>query len=290
MRIQRQLCLSVFIIASVVELGATQIKDTLYINRGIFQTVDSMSFPYLAFNDSKTFTSLNKVVRVSMGDTLLLSVYNNDTARHSFDLAGLSGYRRDLNPGEWKLVMVSTTTRSIISFFDPSENRVPGFMGLSGMICVDDYSNKSIKRFYWNLKDHDSSLNQAYGRGEAVSFSGYYPNYFTINGLSHPDLQKDSAAVVKGFVGDTIRIFCLNSGKSAHSIHFHGFHTKAVYHNRSLLLNWDKDTWGMVSGDAIVMEFIPDKVGLYSVHDHNLVAVSGGGIHPNGMFLIMEIK
>jgi hypothetical protein len=41
---------------------------------------------------------------------------------------------------------------------------------------------------------------------------------------------------------------------------------------------------------ALLLEMVPDKPGRYAVHDHNLVAVSGGGIHPNGMFLIMEIQ
>jgi hypothetical protein len=42
--------------------------------------------------------------------------------------------------------------------------------------------------------------------------------------------------------------------------------------------------------DAMVLRMIPDKTGKYAVHDHNLVAVTGGNTHPNGMFTIMQIN
>jgi hypothetical protein len=41
--------------------------------------------------------------------------------------------------------------------------------------------------------------------------------------------------------------------------------------------------------ESVVIEIVPDKLGQYSVHDHNLVAVAAAGLHPNGMFTIMNI-
>ena len=51
-----------------------------------------------------------------------------------------------------------------------------------------------------------------------------------------------------------------------------------------------KDTFPIKSSQSMILELIPDKTGEYPVHDHNLVAVSGGGIYPNGMFLTMLIE
>jgi len=41
--------------------------------------------------------------------------------------------------------------------------------------------------------------------------------------------------------------------------------------------------------ELVIVEIVPHQVGEYPVHDHNLVAVSGGNIYPNGMFLTILI-
>ncbi|MBS3912998.1 MAG: multicopper oxidase domain-containing protein [Bacteroidetes bacterium] len=282
---------SLFVIALTAtnQLAALS-RDTIYINRGFFTTVDTISFPYLAFNKTTTFNNLNTVLRVEIYDTLELTVVNNDSIPHGFDLKGVSGYKLGLFPGASATVKLSSNLRKAICYFDPTDYPLNRYMGLAGMICFDDFGNKKTKRFYWNLKDHDSTYNKIIPFGATVDFNTYYPNYFTINGLSFPQLQNDTTAVINGKIGDTIRIFCLNSGQSSHSIHFHGFHTKAIYHSQIFKIDWEKDTWGTPSMETMVLEFVPDKSGKYSVHDHNLVAVSGGGVHPNGMFIIMSIQ
>ena len=50
-----------------------------------------------------------------------------------------------------------------------------------------------------------------------------------------------------------------------------------------------KDTFPVYSMETVVLELVPDKVGEYPVHDHNLVAVSGANLYPNGMFLTLFI-
>ena len=156
------------------------------------------------------------------------------------------------------------------------------------MIVVN---NSISKKYYWNLKDHQTLFNFKIADGNVVNFRDYEPDYFTINGKSFPDLQNDPGAVVKANVGDTVLIYMVNTGQSLHSIHFHGFHCTSVYStSRAIGKNWIKDTYPVYSMEGVVLRLVPDKKGLYSVHDHNLVAVSGGGTHPNGMFLIMEIQ
>ena len=124
-----------------------------------------------------------------------------------------------------------------------------------------------------------------------VDWNAYRPDYFTINGRSFPDLQLDPTATILQNVGDTIFIFVANTGRAKHSLHFHGFHPEVIYSSDPWIqVGSAKDTWPMKPMSALLLQLVPDKLGRYSVHDHNLVAVSGGGVHPNGMFTIMEIQ
>ena len=163
-------------------------------------------------------------------------------------------------------------------------------MGLAGMICVNN--STTDRKFYWNIKEHQTAYNNQIATGvSSVNWSAYDPDYYTINALSHPDLENDTTAKVLGNIGDTIHIFMSNTGQSVHSIHFHGFHCRILFSSAGPdQTNRVKDTFSMKSMDAIVLEMIPDKLGEYTVHDHNLVAVSGGGVHPNGMMVVMKIE
>ncbi len=76
-----------------------------------------------------------------------------------------------------------------------------------------------------------------------------------------------------------------------HSLHFHGYHLKIVFSSKTPSnVGRLKDTFPVHSMESIILELIPDQVGEYPVHDHNLVAVSGGNIYPNGMFLTLLIQ
>jgi hypothetical protein len=51
-----------------------------------------------------------------------------------------------------------------------------------------------------------------------------------------------------------------------------------------------KDTFPIQPLETLLLQLVPHQVGEYPVHDHNLVAVSAGGIYPNGMFLTLLIQ
>ena len=173
-------------------------------------------------------------------------------------------------------------------YYDPVNAPSNFYMGAAGMIVV---SNSKQRSFYWNLKEHEAQLNDLVVNGGQFNKQTYNPDYFTINGLSYPDIQSDTSARVWGSVGDTVRIYVANTGQSMHSIHFHGFHSRCLFSTtKNIRVGWIKDTWALRSMEGVLLELVADKAGRYSVHDHNLVAVSGGNTHPNGMFTIMEFK
>lgn len=279
--------LLILLITLIKHIYGNIVPQTLYINRGNFITVLATTFPSYAFNNTAIYNAQNQVINISMSDTLLVKVINNDTITHGFNVWNVAGVNQTILPGDSVSVPLYFGTESIWVYYDQLNYPNNRYMGLGGMICV---SNSPLQKFYWNIKEHQTSFNNQLAVGSTVNFSSYYPDYFTINGKSFPDLQNDITAVPVVNVGDTILIFVANTGQSKHSIHFHGFHATAQYAYDPLNLNWSKDTWPMKSMDCFVWRVVMDKLGRYSVHDHNLVAVSGGGIHPNGMFLIMEVQ
>jgi Multicopper oxidase len=263
------------------------IAKTLYINKGQMTTVDGLQFPALAFNNSPVFNATNDLIHLVPGDLLNLTVVNNDSLPHNFQIKGLTIPAAPIAAGDSATYDIVFAEKGFLLYSD-GLNTSNAYMGLSGMVVVDDFAGK---HFFWNLREHESTKNIALGNGQPVDFTEFQPDYFTINGRSHPDLENDPLAAVEGNVGDTMRVYICNSGLMSHSIHFHGFHPKIIYsgkypgHEGRV-----KDTYPIDSRELLILEFVPDKAGLYPVHDHNLAAVTGGAEYPNGMLLIMNIQ
>lgn len=277
-----------FIFIFSLSSAAAAIQQRLVINRGNFVTVKQTSFPYFAYNEDSLFNSLNKVISLSTSDTVIITVVNNDTVQHGFAIKNFPLTPLSVNAGDSADVTFFSPEERIFIYYDPLNFPGNCYLGLGGMICVN---NSSHKKFFWNIKEHQAFFNEQLSGGNPVNWNSYEPDYFTINGLSFPDLQNDSAAVVNANFGDTVLIFVANTGNSLHSLHFHGFHCKVLFSTSpGILKNSEKDTFPLKRMEGAVLQMVPDKTGKYSVHDHNLVAVSGGGTHPNGMFLIMEIQ
>lgn len=260
----------------------------LFINRGIFTTVKNTTFPFLAFNPDTSFNQLNEVVRMTVGDTILLKVINNDNVLHGFAVKGTSINSAPINPGDSASFSISASTHSALVYYDNYLYPANCYLGLSGIIYFSPAFTQKV--YYWNIKEHQSSYSATLAAGGSVSWNNYVPDYFTINSKSFPDVQVDSSAKIQAQVGDTVYIVVANTGRSIHSLHFHGFHPKSIFTNAKIIRDgWEKDTWGMFSMDVMVLVMVADKTGEYAVHDHNLVAITGGNTHPNGMFTIMEI-
>ncbi len=173
-------------------------------------------------------------------------------------------------------------------YHDPLSAPKNQYLGLSGMITVKDHNYDS---FYWNIKEHESDWNPILTNNGSVTWTDYYPNYFTINGNSNPDINNDPSARIIGNVGDTLILYMANTGQSIHSLHFHGFHAVILFSSKSSLdVGREKDTFPIYPQETMVLRIVPDKVGEYPVHDHNLVAITGNNYYPNGMFISMLIS
>lgn len=263
------------------------VVKTMHINKGDLMTFDGTHIPSLAFNYSSSFNPTNEVIHLSKGDTLSLTVVNNDTFYHNFKIDGINLPQYDIPPGDSAVYTISFPQPGLYRYFD---DYLLGnsYLGLSGMLVIESSSGN---HFFWNLREHEVNKNIALANGDLGDFTEYHPDYYTINGKSFPELLSDPLAAVLGAVGDTINIFICNSGLMKHSIHFHGFHLKVLYSNKKpQTIGQIKDTFPLLAGEVLELELVPDKLGEYPVHDHNLVAVTGGGEYPNGMLLIMKFE
>ncbi len=269
---------------------ANVVSDTIYLNRGTMLAVDSTSIPYFAFNSSSTFDKENERIFLDVGDTMQLLVVNTDSLAHGFDIKYYSGINTAIPAYDSAHVLFVFQEEGAHIFYDPTQSEAYRYMGAGGMIICRT-PNPDIHRFFWNMKDHQVAYNELLNQGGLVDWSQYYPDYFTINGNSNPYINQDTAARITGSVGDTIYVYMVNTGQSVHSIHLHGYHGEIIQSSKfPFHQGRSKDTVPVYSMEVVILRIVPDQPGEYPVHDHNLVAVSGGNIYPNGMFLTMVIN
>lgn len=265
------------------------IEQELWINNGVSNIVDSPEIPYTAFNSTIDFDTRNVVLSVQPGDTILFTIHNNDTLTHGFDIKNISvpGGPFTIAPADFIEVSVKFENEGAFIYYDSYNYPHYKSLGAAGIIHV---SNAPHAAFYWNVKEHDKPWNQEITTGGLPPISAYDPLYFTINGLNNPETQEDPVSKITGSVNDTLIVCITNSGQMAHSIHFHGYHATITYSSAfPTHVGRQKDTFPILAMETLVIYIVPDKPGIYPIHDHNLVATSGNGIYSNGMFQIIEI-
>jgi FtsP/CotA-like multicopper oxidase with cupredoxin domain len=260
---------------------AITVNQSLYIVVDSLLTVDSVKVPYITFNESTTYIQSNPIIILMIGDTLDLWVHNTDSLYHEFVIKDINS-TIGIPPNDSVFIQQEFNSTGAYIYHDPLGFPKNTYLGLAGMIVVKNHTHDS---FYWNIKEHNSDWNNQLFNDSPVNWSQYDPKYFTINSVSNPNINSDPLARITGSVGDTLYLYISNTGRSIHSMHFHGYHATIKYssqnnehHNR------EKDTFPVYPMESLVLQIIPDKEGEFPIHDHNLVAVTGNNIYPNGMF------
>ena len=262
------------------------VQKELYIHSGNLVLV-GVSIPYKTFNEVDAYSPNNPKITLQVGDSLSLWVHNKDVLPHSFSVKNIPGVL-SIPVGDSVFFGYIFNSMGNYIYHDPLNYPTNTFLGLAGMIAVRNNNHAS---FYWNIKEHDSTLNNVLNNAGSVNWNTYYPTFFTINEKSNPFINTDPMARVTGSVGDTLMLYVANTGQSIHSMHFHGYHATLMFSSRNPShVNRLKDTHPVYPMETIVLRIIPDKPGEYPVHDHNLVATSGNYNHPNGMFTTLLIN
>lgn len=278
-----------FILGCIISVNCSYsatVNERIVILRDSLTLSDGGKIPYITFNFTEIYNSTNSRVELNLNDQLDLWVVNFDTTVHEFAIKGVTSVF-SIPVGDSIFTSNIFNSAGAFIFYDPINFPDNAYLGLSGMIAVKDHSHAS---FFWNIKEHKDAWNNSITSGGTVNWSNYYPNYFTINGKSAPNINSDVDARVTGSVGDTLMIYVTNTGQSIHPLHFHGYHVDVMYSSKfPSHVGRSKDSEGVYSFEGSVFRLIPNQPGEYPVHDHNLVATTGGNIYPLGMFLTMLI-
>jgi len=270
-----------------INVSSSVVSKSLYIVSDSLITFDGNSIPYITFNDSPVFSQSNPVINLLQHDTLALWIYNNDSIIHKFVIKGVSPV---VSIPSFDSVFIEEVFVNIgcYIYHDPLAFPQNTYLGLGGMIVVRDHNHSS---FYWNIKEHNSYWNFQLTSGGTVTWNQYAPKYFTINGVSNPNINQDTLSRIVGQVGDTLCLNISNTGQSIHSMHFHGYHATIKYSSKnSFHIDRIKDTFPIYPMETLILQIVPDKEGEYPIHDHNLVAVTGNNIYPNGIFTSILIS
>lgn len=269
-------------------VSANTISKEIHIVPGSFVAVDNSTFPYLNFGESGSFDHQALLIEANFGDVLNLWVFNHDSMNHNFEITNYATLPNPVLPGDSAYLELNLNTAGAFIMFDPLDFPRNIYLGLGGMLVVKDHSQPS---FYWNIKEHQADFNTQLVAGNIVDWASYYPTFFTINGVSNPNINLDANARITGQLGDSIYLYMANTGQSIHSMHFHGYHATLVLSSKNPNhVGRVKDTFPIFPMESLVLLLVPDKPGEYPVHDHNLVAVSGNGYYPNGMFTTILIN
>ncbi|MCR9171078.1 MAG: multicopper oxidase domain-containing protein [bacterium] len=265
---------------------AATVNTSLYILRDSIHFDNGTALPYTTFNANNTFNATNARIVVNQGDQLDLWVVNFDSDPHEFRIQGETT-TVTIPVGDSVQVLYDCNTPGVYIFHDPMNFPDNASAGLSGMLVV---KNTSHAGFYWNVKEHQVGYNDSVFAGTSPNWMTYYPEHFTINGRSNPNINNDPDARVVGNVGDTIYIYIANTGQSVHSMHLHGYHATVTYYSKDASkVGWSKDSMPIYPSETMILELVPDIPGEYPVHDHNLIGTTGGSLYPQGMFTTLLI-
>lgn len=267
-------------------LFALTVQKSVYVHAGLMQCIDSNFIPSYSISFLDAYSQQQELIQLEQGDTLELTIYNQDSIDHTFFWSSMPS-ASTLVPSGGNVAIQYIGEFAGGDYLRGNKSSDP-YMGLVLPILV---TNSTKSSFLWDIHEKNRTFSGELIQGNSVDFSNYDPDYFFINGQANPQTLSDSLSRVKGNTGDSILLFIVNSGKSVHSLHFHGYHLEILQSSFNKAdKGKSKDTFPIRGGEVLVLLLVPDKPGEYPVHDHNLIAVSGGGIYPNGMFTTLLIK
>lgn len=284
-----RIALLAFLLFFAFDGWSASISVRLSIETGTLNFNDGQSVPYRIFTQNETVFGKNSDLFIwNTGDVITLKVVNNDIIPHSFTIDGVVTYGT-IPPTDSLEQIFTLTTEGVFRYFDPINSPYNEYTGLSGIVHVKSPSD-ATPYFYWDLREHQLDWYTDILAGNSPAANLYDPHYFTINGNSEPDIDLDPVARITGTVGQEFRVIIINNGMSIHSMHFHGYHGILLKNSKDASHEGrEKDTFPVYPKEFVVLSFTPDKPGEYPVHDHNLVAVTGGGIYHAGMLTTLMI-
>jgi hypothetical protein len=261
-------------------------QDSLWIARGEWPHIPD-SVQSIRFNTNSDWTSINATLSRVPDQLSTLVLINSDSIMHTWKLEA-EGEQ------EWEIGGFDTLSLNIPALAAGAyrfglTNEVGRVLGASGQLQVG--LDVDFPLFHWNLGDWSIDRMVAADLGLPIAWDApYIPEQFTINERTYPATVDDVDALVTMSLGDTCLISIVNHGFMDHVFHFHGFHVTIVSSTlHPERVGWSKDTSPILRGEALVVQLVANQIGMYPVHNHNLIAVTNAGFYPGGMITQIHV-
>ena len=272
-----------FLLCASVSVNAATIEDTLYIHRDT-ATMGEFLVNRCVLNNTSVFDKRNGFIDIAVGDDLDITIINTDTLAHSLSVSNITALGT-VNAGD------------TVTFSHQFNDFGTYGIGISSSLGYQLGAQATVRvgitgsAFIWNLWEMNDTLSLDLGDGIVSSIpTAYFPNVSTINGEVYPETASDPMANIAGSVGDSLYISIVNSGNIVHTMHFHGYHVKILQATQETdVVDWIKDSPVVRPRETMTLLLVPDKPGMYPVHDHNLVSVLTQNTYGGGMIALISI-
>ncbi|MFT6279753.1 MAG: hypothetical protein ACJAU0_002588, partial [Flavobacteriales bacterium] len=243
-------------------------------------TVGTADVSFCSFNETEELTAQSKVINLPFGEQLELIIYNTDSLPHTFTIDGIIDTDNVIGGGLSGVFTLDFPSEGTYRYY--SDVSYGKSIGANGIILV---GFDQAPNYYWNLFDLNKDLTDELANTSVSAIvSPYQPELFLINGAHFPNTLDDPSAMIEMSLNDEVIISVINGGNMDHVLHFHGFHVQILEASvQSIRTNWIKDSVVMKKGEALTLKLIGNQIGVYPVHDHNLIAVTNTGFYPGGM-------
>jgi hypothetical protein len=263
----------------LVSTSVFALEQTLFINKAEI-TVGTADVSFCSFNETEELTAQSKVINLPFGEQLELIIYNTDSLPHTFTIDGIIDTDNVIGGGLSGVFTLDFPSEGTYRYY--SDVSYGKSIGANGIILV---GFDQAPNYYWNLFDLNKDLTDELANTSVSAIvSPYQPELFLINGAHFPNTLDDPSAMIEMSLNDEVIISVINGGNMDHVLHFHGFHVQILEASvQSIRANWIKDSVVMKKGEALTLKLIGNQIGVYPVHDHNLIAVTNTGFYPGGM-------
>ncbi len=243
-----------------------------------------ISYHYWTFNN----TVPGPFLRVRQGDTVELSLHNNETSSHThaIDLHAVTGPGggkavTEVEPGQTKTLAFKASTPGLFVYHCAAGNPATHITnGMYGLILVEPEEGLTRVEHEFYVMQGEIYTQGGIGKTGFQKFNSRkmineHPDYIVFNGRTGALVNKGQ---LKAKVGDKIRIFIGNGGVAKiSSFHIIGEIFDRVYPEASLSHpHQNVQTTLVPAGGASVVEFQVDYPGDYVLVDHALTRIDRG--------------
>jgi FtsP/CotA-like multicopper oxidase with cupredoxin domain len=270
---------------SCIHCFANASNLTLYINKGSL-TIGTSFISACAFNADENLNTKSEIIELDVNEVINITVINTDSLEHSFTIDGFIDSNNAIAPFQTEVFYVSFPNPGTFRYY--SDKSYGANIGASGIFLIG-FPNES--HFFWNLFDLNKQLTHDFANLSETSYpADYLPELFFISGTHYPFTLEDPQTKVVINNGQSCIISVVNSGYMDHVLHFHGFHVEILSAQLAAdRVGWSKDTIPLKKGEAMTFRLVANQVGIYPVHDHNLIAVTNAGFYPGGMLTQIQV-